>query len=237
MTVAVEFKLDGHPQPAKQAVVRLFSPWLGVGTFCDTKEREAAPVKEKFDVAYPPEKGVDPKAACTRFDGKELRWKAFRSFYSHPGVDRSGEIWWGKNGMAGAKDPVFAPWQPPGVLYVAKWVFSPDDREVKLLPVFSSRAAKMWLNGALVIDKINPDEKAWNESTYGMNWTAWSKTEYYVRKTVDARLVKGWNPILFKLVSNSRAWDGPDILDLKILDAKGNPFPDLLGSCIPPAAP
>ena len=235
MTVAVGFKLNGTPQPAKQAVVRLFSPWLGVGTFCDTKETEAASVKEKFDVPYPPEKGVDPKAVFTRFDGKEIRWKPFRSFYSHPGIDRSGEIWWNKNGMGSREgEYVFAPWQPPGVLYAAKWVFSPDDRDVKLLPVFSSRAAKMWLNGALVIDAINPDEKAWNENAYGMNWTAWSKTEYYVRKTVDARLVKGWNPILFKLVSNSRAWDGADILDLKIFDAKGNSYTDLLGSCVPP---
>ena len=239
MLVAANFKLSGNSQPVKQAVVQLFSPWLGIGTFCDTKERETASIEEKFAVIYPPEKTIDPAATFTRFDGKALHWQAFRSFYSHPGVDRSGQIQWIENGMRtnGKGGKVFDPWKPAGVLYIAKWVYSPVERDVKLLPVFSSRAAKLWLNGTAIINAITLDIKVWRETETGMNWTAWNKTEYYTRKTVDAHLIKGWNSILFKLVSNSRPSDTDDIFDLKIFSTSNNLIPDLLGSCFPPAVP
>jgi hypothetical protein len=235
MTACVRYKLGDKAGGEKQMKVWLFSPWLGVGAFCDTKEREQASIKDKFDVAYPPEKGIDAAAVYKRFDGSELRWTAFRSFYSHPGVERVGEVYWHKAPLQGSDKPLFASWQPPGVLYIAKWAYSPDERDVKMLPVFTSRAAKMWLNDKIIIDTINPDEKAWSETTFGMNWTGWSKTDYYVRKTVDAHLKKGWNTLLFKLVSNCRPYDGPDMFDLQIMDANGKPFPDILGACVPPA--
>jgi hypothetical protein len=213
--------------------IRLFSPWTGIGTFCDSAEREKSSLKEKFAVVYPPEKQVDPAASYTRFDGKPLTWKPFRSMWCYPGMQRGSEVHW-RNTMVGSKETVFAPWQPPGVIYAAKWVHCPDDRDVKLLPVFSSRTAKLWVNDTLVVDRINPDEKESHASKYGMNWVGWKKTDYFKTKTVDAKLKKGWNRILFKLVSNSRPWNAPDVLDLRIFDGTGRPCPDLLGACVGP---
>ena len=49
-------------------------------------------------------------------------------------------------------------------------------------------------------------------------------------KTVDAKLKKGWNTVLYKFLLGTRDIDKVNLL---ILDKDRKPMPDLLGSCSP----
>jgi lysophospholipase L1-like esterase len=240
MVVTAEFDVDGI-KLRKEETFKLFAPWLGIGAFCDKKELEAGTYTEKIATVYEPETKIDPKATYKRYDGTELKWQPFRSMYGYAGIERAGEVCYSWNLPGNAWNVIlFKPW-PSGVkgqipapepIYIARWVYSPSDRDVTLLPVFTSRAAKLWINGKIVVDVNNTDEKQWAPGDVGMNWQLVNSWLPEKPKTVQANLKKGWNTVLYKLLLGT-SMTGVDKTNLLILDKDRKPMPDLLGSCSP----
>ena len=238
MIVAAQYELDGIKQ-VKEMPMRLFSPFLGIGAFCDSPEQAKASMAEKIKFVYEPEKTIDVAASYKRSDGAQLTWKPFRSFYSFPGIDRSGEVIYDDKPI-GANEPVFSGWEPSGINYIAKWVYSPKTQEVLLVPEIDCPAARLWLNGQPLV-VLDDDPKITDIRQKGLNWTPWHKT-YFAwanvggeAKTVKATLKEGWNVVLFKLVSAAGANKARDSFGLWIWDKDKKPVADLLGSCVPPA--
>ena len=238
MVVTAEYNV-GELKLHKDETFKLFAPWLGIGAFCDKKELEEGTYTEKIATVYEPETKIDPKATYKRYDGKEIKWQAFRSLYGYTGIERTGEVCW-HWGLPGNPwgSVIFSPWPAaptgkvpaPEPIYVARWVFCPNDRDVTLLPVFTSRAAKMWLNGKLVVDVNDTDEKHWGPWDIGMNWELVSSWLPAKPKTVEAKLTKGWNTVLYKFLLGTRDIDKMNLL---ILDKDRKAMTDLLGACAP----
>jgi hypothetical protein len=90
----------------------------------------------------------------------------------------------------------------------------------------------MWLNGKIVVDLNDTDEKHWSPADIGMNWNLVTAFLPEKPKTVDAKLKKGWNTVLYKFLLNT-CMTGIDKMNLIILDNDRKPIPDLLGSCSP----
>ena len=240
MIFAAEYELGGIKQ-VKEMPKRLFSPFLGIGVFCDSPDQAKATQAEKIKVVYGPEQAIDVAASYKRSDGAQLTWKPFRSFYSFPGIDRSGEVAYCIDDKpVGASEPVFIGWKSSGVIYIAKWVYSPKTQEVLLVPEFDCAAARLWLNGEPLVVR-DDDPKVTDAREKGLNWTPWNKT-YFAwavsggeAKTTKATLKEGWNVVLFKLISATRAYNDRDSFGLWIWDKDKKPVADLLGSCVPPA--
>ena len=229
LTAKIEYEVQGV-KLQKEATFKLFAPWLGIGPFCDKKENEKDSLSVQLATVYPPEKGLDPKAVYDRYDGKKLTWMPVRSIFGYPGIDVAGQFHWGhwNKFLLGSDIEVFTPWQPPTPVYFAQWVYSPEERDVALFPIFCSKVAKIWVNQKAVLELDGGDKPG----ARGMNWTqvrTWTGTP----QTVPARLAKGWNEVLFK-VTGFTPWGDPSAFGCQILDKELHPLPDLLGSSAPP---
>jgi hypothetical protein len=228
LTAKLDYEVRGV-KLQKQAAFELFAPWLGIGPFCDKREREKDSLHAQLATVYPPENGIDPKAVYKRYDGKEIAWTPVRSFHGYPGIDVAGQLHWGhwNKFLEGTETEVFTPWQPPAPVYFAQWVYCPEKSDVRLLPIFCSKVAKVWVNRKLILE-FDTDNKPGN----GMNWTQ-VRTWIGDPKTVPASLAKGWNEVLFKLTSYT-PWGDPSAFGCRILDEDLHPIPGLLGSIAAP---
>jgi lysophospholipase L1-like esterase len=215
----------------KQAVFGLFAPWLGIGPFCDKKEREKESLTAQLAAVYPPENGVDPEAVYRRYDGKQIAWTPVRSLHGYLGIEVAGQLHWGHwdKFLEGTETEVFTPWQPPVPVYFAQWVYSPQKRDVRLLPIFCSKVGKIWVNRKLLLE-YNTE----NKPGVGMNWTQ-VRTWIGDPKTVPATLNQGWNDLLIKITSYT-PWGDPSAFGCKIMDKDLRPIPGLLGSIRKPVA-
>jgi hypothetical protein len=227
LTAKLEYEVQGV-KLQKLASFKLFAPWLGIGPFCDRKESEKVSLSDQLAAVYPPEKEIDPQAVYQRFDGKKLAWTPVRSLYGYPGIDVAGQFHWGHwdKFLEGTETEVFTPWQPPAPVYFAQWVYSPEKRDVRLLPIFCSKVAKAWVNRKLILEYDTV-----NKPGNGMNWTQ-VRTWIVAPKTVPATLAIGWNEVLFKVTSYT-PWGDPSAFGCQIFDRDLQPIPGLLGSIAP----
>ena len=228
LTATVEYEVQGV-KLQKQTAFKLFAPWLGIGPFCDKKEKEKDSLSLQLATLYPPEKRIDPKAVYERHDGKKIAWTPVRSLYGYPGIDVAGQFHWGQwnQFLAGTQTEVFTPWPSPAPVYFAQWIYSPEKRDVALLPIFCSKVAKVWVNQKAIFEWDTD-----NKPGVGMNWTQ-VRTWYGVPRTIPTTLAKGWNEVLFK-ITNHTIWGDPSAFGCQILDRDLRSIPGLLGSIVRP---
>ena len=97
--------------------------------------------------------------------------------------------------LEGTETEVFTPWQPPAPVYFAQWIYSPEKRDVTLLPIFLQQGGQAWVNRKLILEYDTV-----NKPGNGMNWTQ-VRTWIGGPKTRRATLATGWNEVLFKVTS------------------------------------
>ena len=151
-----------------EPVLNFIREWSVIGAFDNPIENGERKGLEKV---YSPEKEIKLKKSYNGKNNTQVAWQTIKA---------------GKKGMINL-DPLFKPYHNNAVAYAFTYVWSPDNRDIKIY-MGSDDGNRVWMNDKL-IHHILADRGARPDDD-----------------NIDATLKKGWNKLLVKIEDNVAGW-------------------------------